>query len=116
MDKRKLRFVLLGVVGVIILVIGLGAAHIYNPSVPREALNELSQLFYDKDYNELDDYEKATVDSFFGSPSIQARNTQFTQWLIKWIAEPLGIFLIITAALVVSRLISNKIRPPSGPS
>ena len=120
MDKRKLRLVLLAVIGIIILVVGIGAAHIYNPSASSEALNEVSQFFYDKDYNELDNYEKATIDSLFGSPSIQARNAQFREWLVKWIAKPLGIFFaataVLTAALVLSRVISNKIRPPSGPS
>ena len=121
MDKRKLRLVLLGVLGIIILVIGIGAAHIYTNSPSLEARNQVSQFFYGKNYNELNSYEKSEVDSLLElPPDIQQQNSQFREWLVKWIAKPLGIFFaataVLTAALVLSRVISNKIRPPSGPS
>jgi hypothetical protein len=121
MDKRKLRLILLGIVGIIILVIGIGAAKIYSqPPFSKEARDTVSQAFYDKNYDELNDYGKAEVDSFLAPPlSMQEKNAQFIQWLakpVKWVAIAFGLFAILTAALVVSRVISNKIRPPSGPS
>jgi ABC-type transport system involved in multi-copper enzyme maturation permease subunit len=93
MDKRKLRLVLLGVLGIIILVIGIKAVMIYGEPMPSWAQDELIQ-----------------------SAILVGRNTEFTEWIVKWIVIPFCIFLILTAALVVSRVISNKIRPPSGPS
>jgi hypothetical protein len=121
MDKRKLRLILLGIAGILILVIGIGAAHIYTNSPSLDARNQVSQLFYGKNYDELNSYAKSEVDSLLGvPPDIQQQNAQFREWLVKWIAKPLGIFFaataVLTAALVLSRVISNKIRPPSGPS
>jgi hypothetical protein len=113
MDKRKLRLILLGIVGVIILVIGIGAANIYiERPVSKEVKNNVSQAFYGKNYDELNDLAKAEVDSFFRAPSIQEKNAGFTAWLLKWIVKPIGLFAILTAALIVSRLVLNKIRPP----
>lgn len=121
MDKRKFRLILLGIAGILILVIGIGAAHIYTNSPSLDARNQVSQLFYGKNYDELNSYAKSEVDSLLGvPPDIQQQNAQFREWLVKWIAKPLGIFFaataVLTAALVLSRVISNKIRPPSGPS
>jgi hypothetical protein len=117
MDKRKLRLILLGIVGIIILVIGIGAVTIYaKPSISMERKNAVSQLFYNKNYNELNNDDKAFVDSLFSPPSIEEKNAQFTQWLVKWIVKPVGLLAILTAALVASRLILNKIKPPSAPS
>jgi hypothetical protein len=121
MDRRKLRLILLGIAGILILVIGIGAAHIYTNSPSLDARNQVSQLFYGKNYDELNSYAKSEVDSLLGvPPDIQQQNAQFREWLVKWIAKPLGIFFaataVLTAALVLSRVISNKIRPPTGPS
>jgi uncharacterized protein YpmB len=121
MDKRKLRIILLVVVGVIILIIGIGAANIYSKPGPLDKVrDQVAQHFYDRNYDELDAYEKAQIDSLVGGPpSIQEKNGQFTQWLLKWlkwVGISLGLFLILTAALVASRLILNKIKPPSAPS
>lgn len=121
MDRRKLRLILLVIVGFVILVVGIGAASIYSkPTVSRQAQDNVSQALYGKDYDELDFYDKAMVDSHFGwLPSIQDRNTEFKQWLVKplkWVGIAFGLFAILTAALVVSRVISNRIKPPSNPS
>ena len=121
MDKRKLRLILLGIAGILILVIGIGAAHIYTNSPSLEARNQVSQLLYSKNYDELNSYAKSEVDRLLEMPpDIQQQNAQFREWLVKWIAKPLGIFFaataVLTAALVLSRVILNKIRPPSGPS
>ena len=123
MNKRKLSLILLAVVGVIILIIGIGAANIYSQTFPREARNSLSQGYYDENYDELSRYQKSIIDEALVrlglQLSIEEKNAQFKQWLVKplkWIGIGFGIFIILTAALVVSRVISNKIRPPSGSS
>jgi hypothetical protein len=120
MDKRRLRLILLVVVGIIILVIGIGAAKIYStPSVSKEALNVVSQQVFHKNYDELAFYEQLIVGGHFPPlPTMHEKNVQFTQWLVKplkWVAIAFGLFAILTAALVVSRLILNKTRPPSTP-
>ena len=123
MDKRKLHLILLGVVGVIILVIGIGAVNIYSQTFPRGTRDSLSQGYYDRNYDELSRYQKGIVDEDLVrlglQLSIEEKNAQFKQWLVKplkWIGIGFGIFLILTAALVVSRVISNRIRPPSSRS
>jgi len=109
------------VVGVIILVTGIGAANIYGqPPYPKEARDAVAQSFYQRNYDELSDYGKAQVDSWLAPPlSMQEKNAQFARWLVKplkWIGIGFGIFLILTAALVVSRVILDKTRPPSSSS
>jgi len=123
MDKRKLRLILLGAVGVIILVIGIGAVHFYSDATYlSEMRDNFSNSLYYKDYHQLTDTQKQMVDGLIGNrrgPSISERSDQFREWLVKplkWIGIGFGIFLILTAALVVSRVILNRIRPPSGPS
>ena len=119
MDKRKLRLVLLGVAAVTILVIGMGAANIYTDSSVSDPRNDVSQILYGRYYDYLSDSEKAAVDSLGLQSSIDLKNAQFEQWLVrplKWIGIGFGIFVILTAALVVSRVISNRLRPPSGSS
>jgi len=85
MDKRKLRLILLGAVGIIILVTGIKAAMIYGEPMPWWAQNELTQ-----------------------SAILAGRNTEFTAWIVKWIVGPFCLFLILTAALVASRVILKK--------
>jgi len=101
------------------LVIGIGAVKIYStPSVSLEAQDRVAQVLYNKNYDELGYYGKVIVDIHFPSlPTIHEKNTQFKEWLVmplKWIVKPLGIFFLLTAilttALVVSRMISNKIK------
>ena len=122
MDNRKLRLILLGIVGVIILVIGVGAANIYNKPGPAEIQRDyVARTFYGKRYSQLDDSEKIALVSlnpyyaeyYVRSQDLAAKNYQFEQWLLKWIVRPVGLFAILTAALVASRLIVDKIRPPS---
>lgn len=91
MNKRKLLLILLGIVGIMVLVIGIKAAIIYGAPMPW-----------------LDPWNEPA-----------RRNAEFVAWLVKpvkWVAIGFGLFAILTAALVVSRMISNKTRPPSGPS
>jgi len=124
MDKRKLRLIVLGMLGVIILVIGIGAARIYTQEYSMEMKDYMSDFLYGRDYNELSHDEQVRVDETLhnlGSRrmSTAEKNEQFQQWLatpLKWIGIGFGLFLILTAALVVSRVISNRMRPPSGPS
>lgn len=124
MDKRKFRLILLGIVGIIILVIGIGAANIYTQPFSREVRDTMSQFLYDRNYNGLSHGEQVIVDRVLSNQgnrglSIGEKNAQFREWLVrplKWIGIGFGIFLILTAALVVSRVISNRIRPPSNPS
>jgi hypothetical protein len=117
MDKRKLRLILLGIAGIIILVIGIGAVNIYTQTASKEARDSASEYLYGRDYDELSDAQRATIDVLISSPSMHEKNAQFREWLVKplkWIGIGFGTFLILTAALVVSRVISNRLRPPSG--
>lgn len=85
MDRRKLRLILLGAVGIIILVIGIKAAMIYGEPMPSWAQYGFQQ-----------------------SVILKGRNAEFTAWIVKWIVRPVGLFAILTAALVVSRVILTK--------
>jgi len=110
-DTRKLRLILLGIVGVIILVIGIGAASIYvERPASKDARNAVSQILYRLNYDELSDYAKAEVDSFLSvsSPSAEEKNALFRQWLVKWVVIPLCAFLVLTAALVASRIVLRR--------
>lgn len=84
MDKRKLRLILLGTVGVIILVIGIKAAIIYSDPMPQWASEGIIQNI------------------------LEGRNAKFTAWIVNWVVKPVGLFAILTAALVVSRVILKK--------
>jgi len=116
MDKRMLCLILLGIVGILILVIGIKAATIYIDPPLSETRDRVAQSIFGKNYNQLTIIEQNIVDFSTSPPSIQAKNAQFTRWLVTWIVEPLGLFAILTAALVAGRLIVDKIRPPSGHS
>ena len=116
MDKRMLCLILLGIVGILILVIGIKAATIYIDPPLSETRDRVAQSIFGKNYNQLTIIEQNIVDFSTSPPSIQAKNAQFTRWLVTWIVKPLGLFAILTAALVASRLIVDKIRPPSGHS
>jgi len=87
MDKRKVQIIAIGVVGILVLVIGIKAAMIYSAPIPWS-------------------YQAEPYRSLI----IEARNTAFSEWIITWILKPLGLFLILTAALVASRVILNKTR------
>jgi len=114
MDKRMLCLILLGIVGILILVIGIKAATIYIDPPLSETRDRVAQSIFGKNYNQLTIIEQNIVDDFSTSPpSIQAKNAQFTRWLVTWIVKPLGLFAILTAALVAGRLIVDNIRPPS---
>ena len=116
MDKRMLCLILLGIVGILILVIGIKAATIYIDPPLSETRDRVAQSIFGKNYNQLTIIEQNIVDFSTSPPSIQAKNAQFTRWLVTWIVKPLGLFAILTAALVAGRLIVDKIRPPSGHS
>jgi hypothetical protein len=114
-NKRVLRLVVLGVVGVIVLTIGIGAAHIYTQDVSKATRETISQSFYGRNYDQLNDNDRAWVDAVCPPQSLQEKNAQFRAWLVKplkWIGIGFGIFLILTAALVASRLILNRTKSP----
>jgi Trk-type K+ transport system membrane component len=116
MDKRKLRLILLMVVGVIILVIGIGAATIYTQTVSKQVRDEVSQYFYGRDYDSLSDEQRTRIDILTPPQSVHEKNAQFRQWLVKWVAIPFCAFLILTGAIVASRVILDRTRPSSGSS
>lgn len=119
MDKTKLRLVLLGIAGVTILVVGIGAANIYTQTASDEARDRTSQAFYGRDYDQLSDWQRSMVDGLTPPESMHEKTVRFRQWLakpLKWIGIGFGAFLILTAALVVSRVILDRTRRPSGPS
>lgn len=126
MDKRKLRLVLLGAVGILLVVLGTGALKVYSsqPSLNEMKYHIIADTF-GQEYETLSETTKARLaeereeESFTDMARreiVKKANREFAQWSIKWVVKPFGLFLILTAALVVSRVISNKIRPPSGPS
>lgn len=120
MDKRKLRLVLLGLAGAIILVIGIGAAAIYLGTCP-EVVQIQENYAQAYGYDTWSELPKDLQGRFYElrpdlrSPGLVHKNARFTSWFITWVVRPLGLFVILTAALVVSRVISNKLRPPSNP-
>ena len=128
MDKRKLRLILLGAVGVLILVIGIAAAGVYfgtDPEMAEIQKNYAKSYGYDKwaDLPETkDDNLYVSKERFYElrpdllRPNLEKKNAQFTKWIVTWIVKPIGLFAILVAALVVSRIIYNRIRPPSGRS
>lgn len=89
-DKRKIRLVLLAMVGVIVLAIGIKAAVIFLE--PMDLYLPSSQHL-----RELE---------------LARRTAELHAWVLRWIIRPVGLFVILTAALVVSRLILSRSRPP----
>lgn len=87
MDKSKLRLIILAVVGIIVLVIGIKAAMIYSEPMPSWA-----------------------QDADIQSVILAGRNKEFTAWLVKWVVIPVCAFIILTGAIVASRLILNRIK------
>lgn len=120
MDKGKLRLIILVVIGIVVLTIGIGAAKIYGqPTYPRETLDTAAQSFYQRDYDDLTDSQKAHIVGFLPPLTMQVKNAQFREWLVKplkWIGIGFGIFVILTAALVASRVILDRTKPPSSSS
>ena len=120
MDKRKLRLVLLGAVGIVILVIGIEAAIIYGEPDPilRVQRDVHSQYEFGRDWRDLNKTERDALldkypdlgarDSLSQSALLARRNAEFAAWIVKWIVKPVGLFAILTAALVVSRLILKE--------
>lgn len=90
MDKRKIYLILLALAGVIVLAIGIKAAIVYGQ--PYGSYDQLNPQW-----------------------ALSQKHALFTTWLMKWIILPIGSFVILTAALVVSRLMTDKTRPPSDP-
>jgi hypothetical protein len=131
MDKRKLRLILLAVVGIIILVIGIKAAMIYSGPLSWAAWWDYeAKYWFGKSAASLTSEEEAYIREFSIQSLIpfeqqvefarqldlERRTAEFTAWLVKWVVIPIGLFAILTAALVVSRVISNRLRPPSNPN
>ena len=122
MDKRKLRLILLGIAGIIILVIGIAAANIYfgTDREVAELQDTFALVFHGKSsWNELTDSQKAEFWELRPDllrPDLGRRNAQFTKWIVTWVVMPLGLFAILTAAIIASRVIYNRFRPPSGSS
>jgi len=120
MNRRKIRLVLLGLAGVIILIIGVGAARIYTDSSIGDPRNEVSQHFYGKNYDQLSVGEKTAIDRLGLLSGIEVRNNRFREWLgawfVRWVVIPFCAFLVLTAAIVASRLILNKPKPPPNSS
>lgn len=115
MDRRKSRLIIIGVVGVLVLIIGIGAARIYTQTYPMEARDSIADLYYNRNYSELTADEKAIVDGRLrdlgaGPISIAEKNEQFREWLVKWVVIPVCAFIILTGAMVASRLILDRIR------
>lgn len=113
MDRRKLRLILLGVVGVLILVIGIAAATITNPVQDTYAQN----YGYDS-WNEMPEGNANTAGTkaHFNSINPDLLRSLFTKWIVTWIVKPIGLFAILVAAIVVSRVVWDKTRPPSNSS
>lgn len=42
--------------------------------------------------------------------SIAEKNEQYEQWLVKWVVIPVCAFIILTGAMVASRLILDRMR------
>ena len=129
MDKRKLRLILLLVVGAFVLTIGIKAATIYSAPLSYAAWWDFwAETCFGKTGESLTSEEEQYITETFWDTSVEEqvafarqldleeRNAEFTAWLLKWIAKPFGLFAILTAALVASRIISQRIRPPSSPS
>lgn len=93
MDNKKIRLVLLATAAVIILAIGIKAAVIFLE--PMDLYLPSSQHL-----RELE---------------LARRTAELHAWIVNWIVRPIGLFVILTAALVVSRLIMDKTKPPPGP-
>ena len=87
MDKRKTYLILLAIVGVIVLTIGIKAAIVYGQPY-------------------------GTYDQLNPQWALEQKHAIFTTWLMKWIILPIVAFVTLTAALVVSRLITDKTKPP----
>ena len=125
MDRRRLRIIALLVVGIIVLVIGVRAITIYSGPVSWAAWWDVAaEIFFDKSgedltYDESDwikrnlyDGQEAEAEAFARRLDLERRNAEFRDWLLQWIVRPLGLFAILTAALVASRLILSRSRPP----
>lgn len=124
MDRRKLRIILIAAAGIVILIIGIKAGTIYSkPTISSEALNQVSQTLYGTSYDNLDYAEQWYVVSRFppGWSTREEENAEFKlwltqpkQWFIKWVVIPVVMFLVLTASLVASRVILERIKPKSG--
>jgi len=119
MKSRWKRYALLAVLGfsaVMILTVGIGAARIYTSPDPTGTRDYFSRVLFDKSYAQLTSIERAELDELFPPPTVEQRHRLFrdwlsdlNQWVVRWVVRPLGIFLIVTAALVVSRLILRRV-------
>lgn len=114
--KRYAALAVLVLSAAMILTIGVGAARIYTSSDPTGMREQFCRAVYDKSYAQLTSIERARIDEVFPPPTMKERDNAFrswlsdlNQWVIRWIVKPLGVFLIITAALVVSRLILRRV-------
>lgn len=117
MDKRKFTLIIIGVIGVLVLIIGIGAARVYTQTYSMVDRNVWASVYYDRYYSELNGDEKAVIDAELDGLglrlSISEKNDEFRQWLVKlgkWVGIPVGAFIILTGSMVASRLILDRIR------
>lgn len=114
MDRSKIRLIIIGLVGVLVLIVGIGAARIYTQTYTMEGRDNIAEFYYNRSYNELAHDEKAIVDGRLhelgAGKSIAEKNEEFGQWLVKWVVIPVCAFIILTGALVASRLILDRTR------
>jgi len=114
MDKRKLRLILLGVVGVLILVIGIAAASIYFGTNP--AQDTYAQAWGYESWATLPEGDANTAGTRAHFNEFNLMSSLLTKWIVTWIVKPIGLFAILVAAIVVSRVVWDKTRPPSDSS
>lgn len=115
MDRRKSRLIIIGVVGVLVLIIGIGAARIYTQTYSIELRDLMSDLYYNRNYSDLTHDEKDTIDRALREArsrqiSIGEKNEQFREWVVRWVVIPVCAFIILTGAMIASRLILDRIR------
>ena len=129
MDRRKLRIIVLVVAGIIVLVVGVRAATVYSGPLSWEAWWDVhAEVCFGKSGESLSWEETRYIgERYYNGREAEAavlarrldlekRNAEFSDWLLRWVVRPIGLFAILTAALVVSRLLSDRIRRPPVPS
>jgi len=103
------------------LVIGIGAAVIYLGTCPEVA--EIQERYaYSRGKSSWSELTREEQQDFWRlrpdlrDPGLAHKNARFTSWFINWVVRPIGLFAILTAALVVSRLVWHGVKRPPGAS
>jgi len=85
MDRTKIRLIIIGVIGVVVLIIGIGEARIYTQTYSMEVRDIFSDYLYDRNYNELNRDEKVNVERYLDNyansrkMSIKEKNLEFRE-------------------------------------